>query len=239
MFRLLRVLFIVFMIITVIICVFYIKEHSRSALQVPNHIVCVRNLESIYYYLNLIKDSTGFYPISFKIDENGRNLSWRYLIARKDIEIHHNTIKKFPESYYRWDLTYPWLDEHNKEQVAYPKVTCYDDLRLSHEQDGQKITRYGDTSYLMLLRNGKTIEELPPLAVIIVESADCGIHWMEPKDLEIEAIELSESPFGHGKLNSYHKDYVNALRKDGKVIRIFKTFNKKKVLAILNGEINE
>ncbi len=87
----------------------------------------------------------------------------------------------------------------------------------------------------MLVRQKRTLTELPDTAVIVVESVDSGIHWMEPRDLDMRILLDSDTPFGVGKLNSYHDGYVNALRKNGEVVQISKSWNKEKVLAVLEG----
>jgi len=99
------------------------------------------------------------------------------------------------------------------------------------------------TSYLMLVRSPASSAEkrsapassLPPDAVLIVESADCGIKFAEPRDLPWETLWEGASPFGKGKLNSFHPRVVKALRGDGKVIDIPKSIDKQDLQKLLMG----
>ncbi len=100
---------------------------------------------------------------------------------------------------------------------------------------------YSFTTYLMLVRpadeDGKT-QTLSPDAVLVVESANCGIGIAEPSDLRWETLWEGDSPFGKGKLNSMHPDVVKALRVDGEVIDIPKKIGKTELRKLLNGSGN-
>jgi hypothetical protein len=90
----------------------------------------------------------------------------------------------------------------------------------------------------MLKRPGAgdgSIDALPSDAVIVVESAQCGVRWAEPRDLPWDELWKGDSPFGKGKLNSLHPDVVKALQADGKVIDIPKTIGKDELRGLLNG----
>lgn len=131
-----------------------------------------------------------------------------------------------------YHLNESWNSEWNLSRniPPYSDFICISEFR-KHEG---KRKKFSGTSYLMLLR-GHPIDQLPDTAVIVVESADSGIHWMEPRDLDMQILRDSDTPFGVGKLNSYHDGYVNALRKNGEVIQISKSWNKEKVFAVLEG----
>ena len=76
---------------------------------------------------------------------------------------------------------------------------------------------------------------LAPDAVLIVESADCGVEFAEPRDLHWEDLWTGDSPFGKGKLNSHHPNVVNALRADGRVIEIPKDISTGDLRKLLLG----
>jgi hypothetical protein len=141
-----------------------------------------------------------------------------------------------PQFDYRFDL--PWDSQHNRDAVLLfdtrrcrlrPLFTCRSESRRSD---------YPFTSYLMLVRpadeNG-TARPLAPDAVLVVESARCGIKHAEPEDISWESIWEGPTPFGIGKLNSMHPRVVKALRVDGKVIDIPKNIGKRELLKLLNG----
>lgn len=101
------------------------------------------------------------------------------------------------------------------------------------------------TSYPMLLRRNAghlnrttpTPTALPDGAVIIVESVGCKIGFGEARDIDIESLFKGDSPFGVGKLNSFHEGFVRALRLDGKVIKIPKDISKEDLRRLLDGEV--
>jgi len=153
-----------------------------------------------------------------------RLFSWRYIIARDKMASGHIDI------WYNWDVDESWQDTHNNEEIAFPYFACH------VESVASKQRKVSETSYLMLLRPNTNMDSLSNSVVIVVESADCGIHWMEPRDLSIETLHKVDNPFGKGLLNSYHDGYVYALRKNGNIIRISKNLQKCDVLAILEGK---
>lgn len=192
--------------------------NSEGAREIDKKYICILNLQEIHNWLIAEKQDTGKFPGSTFLDTYGNKQSWRYAYIKKYIEGSSNV-----NIHYNWSVPKPWLDEFNREEWTFPRLIC---------QTGQQ--HRCDTSYLMLLR-GHPIDQLPDTAVIVVESADSGIHWMEPRDLDMQTLLDSDTPFGVGKLNSYHDGYVNALRKNGEVIQISKSWNKEKVFAVLEG----
>ncbi len=121
------------------------------------------------------------------------------------------------------------------------------------EYDGNYSIPYDEryTSYLMLDRSKKTENQsndiLPDDAIIVVESLGSGILWHEPRDVSLDKLLESESPFGLGRLNATHpldkeipmkKKFIMALRADGKVIHIPVTIDKTALTKLLLGGAN-
>ena len=168
----------------------------------------------------------------------GLQHSWRVLltpslIARSD---YGNTIDyRFAE---------PWDSPHNRDALL---STCLSALCMYTCPFEIKDEFYPYVTYVMLVRppakdaeTGRLVEAaLPDDAVLIVESAHCGIRNFEPKDLDWDTLWKGDSPFGPGKLNSLHRDVVKAVRVDGKVIDIPKTISKDKLRKLLNGSVRE
>jgi hypothetical protein len=166
----------------------------------------------------------------------GLQHSWRTLltpslIARCDFG---NTLD------YRF--TEPWDSPHNRDALRNCLVWNMYICPLESREWG-----YPSISYVMLVRpavkdakTGRLVDPpLPGDAVLIVESAHCGIKHFEPKDLDWDTLWKGDSPFGPGKLNSLHRDVVKAVRVDGKVIDIPKTINKDKLRKLLSGTVRE
>jgi hypothetical protein len=214
-----------YLVIFILCIVVYLLLPCRNeTYEVDEDTICQQHLKHIYRFLTEYRQNNGIYIPPITVDSNGRSLSWRYLLAKEDFNSMDIAI------HYEWNVMEPWLHKYNQEEIAYPFFHCNTetDLRSYKEKNS-------NTSYLMLIHHFP-MDDLPLKAVIIVESAGCGIHWMEPRDLLIDDILTSESPFGIGLLNSHHTDYVWALRKDGKVIQIPKRWSKIKVIRTLEGK---
>ena len=197
--------------------------NDRGGREVDHDTVCIRHLRGIHRWFVEYHKVTGTYLASINL-ENGRLLSWRYILAKRKMAVTNMDI------YYNWDLNEPWQDSFNTETLAFPDFVCYAEAHTSVQR---KIC---DTSYLMLVHSEHSVFNLPDRAVIVIESSDSGIHWMEPKDINVETLRKVDTPFGKGLLNSYHDGYIYALCKNGDIIRIYKNLPKDQVIAILEGK---
>lgn len=175
----------------------------------------IRRYEAAHGDLRPVIMGPGLYP-----------QSWRAAIAPY-------TVFPFPEEC-RYQATQPWDSPENRE--ALPSSCMV--LPFTCEAEAS-VEAYPFTSYLMLVRSDsddrELAESLPPSAVIIVESASCGIEFAEPRDLMWDGLWEGESPFGKGKLNSFHPRVVKALRKDGRVIDIPKNITNEALRTLLSG----
>jgi hypothetical protein len=149
------------------------------------------------------------------------------VLARSDIE---KTID------YRFDE--PWDSDHNRTCVLTSTLPSYYTCPLE-----SNLAEYPFATYVMLVRpvlpsaegNVAPGSPLPEDAVIVVESANCAIECGEPRDLDWNILWQGDSPFGLGKLNSFHTGIVKAIRLDGKVIDIPKDISNAELRQLLNG----
>jgi len=130
----------------------------------------------------------------------------------------------------------PWDSPHNRKEAEQRGPFMYQ-CRVKWSSAERPFT-----SYLMLIRpdregpNGAM--SLPADAVLVVESVGCEIGCFEPRDLQWDDLWRGDSPFGVGKLNSRHPNYVRALRVDGEVIEIPKDIDSESLRKLLNGSIS-
>ena len=132
----------------------------------------------------------------------------------------------------------PWDSPHNRDALRVSTLFCRYTCPLENPTEG-----YNLASYVMMVRpavkdpsTGRLAQPaLPDDAVLIVESANCGIEYGEPRDLDWDTLWQGDSPFGPGKLNSLHDGVVKAVRVDGKVIDIPKNLPKEKLRKLLSG----
>ncbi len=194
---------------------------------------CERRLRQIGFAITQYEQTHGRVLAAFVAGPNDTMHSWRAVVTPH--------LMQFPEKFeYRMDE--PWDSAHNRDTLpdAYLEFSfaCRAETRQSEES-------FPFTSYLMLVRpskaslgsEGEAMAELPPDAVLVVESAGCGIKYFEPRDLPWEDLWVGDSPFGEGKLNSFHPRVVKAVRVDGKVIDIPKNISREALKKLLSGTV--
>ncbi len=141
---------------------------------------CNRNLKQIGLALWIYQDVYGESPPPFVSDDTGKPLySWRVLILpfleRGDL---YDQIK----------LDEPWNSSHNRRLAGFMPHVYKCPADNSEE---------GETSYLAVLGPGTfwsprkrklTAAELD-MTIVVVESVDSGVSWMEPRDISLETID--------------------------------------------------
>jgi prepilin-type processing-associated H-X9-DG protein len=177
---------------------------------------CKNNLKQIGLALHNYADMYGSFPPAFIADKNGRPVhSWRVLILP--------FIEQSPlYSKYRFDE--PW-DGPNNSQLAsaiIPLYTCPSD------DHGAKDGSATMTSYVAVVGDGtawpeagttsyRDIRDGTSNTLHVVEVANSGIHWMEPRDLHvIQMAPMVNAKSGQG-ISSRHNGGANGLICDGAV----------------------
>lgn len=199
-----------------------------SAPEAPPDKVCEHHLARLGEAIAAYHHEKGSLPQSMT-GVAGFKRSWRVLIAPYLMGSDSQSLD------YRLDE--PWDSPHNRQQLLNwvpGKFTC--------PLESDRID-YPFASYAMLVRADSTgskegahdVMPLPHDAVLIVESAGCRIEYGEPRDIDIESLFKGDSPFGVGKLNSFHPKVIKALRVDGKVIDIPKDISKEDLRKLLMG----
>jgi hypothetical protein len=177
---------------------------------------CRHRLQQIGLALHNYHDDYGAFPPAFLADSGGRAMhSWRVLLLpyldRKDVY-----------SQYRFDE--PWNSEHNlglvdqmpRDYYGHP-VNLFSCPSGRHDRGPTSDTSYvaivGDRT-VWLSAAGLPIEAIHDggdQTIMVVEVANSGIHWMEPRDLAFDAISFDirdplkhEPPDGKPRLSSTH-----------------------------------
>ena len=143
--------------------------------------LCMNNLKNITLALLNYEASHGCFPPAYLADENGKPMhSWRVLIlpyiARQDLY-----------EAYRFDE--PWDGPNNRKlhNVVIDLFKCPSDTTPRNQPN---------TSYLAVVgphvawagERGRKWEEFSDGSqdtILLVETANSGIHWMEPRDLVV------------------------------------------------------
>lgn len=171
--------------------------------------LCKANLKQIAIALLNYHSVHNAYPPAYVADSKGRPMhSWRVLLLPY---LNQNSL------YERYDFTEPWNGPNNSGLAEqFPQLSVY-----SCPDDSSKA----DTSYLVVV--GKETMwpggvgfsgEIPDgfeNTIILVESADSGIHWMEPRDLSLSSLPQEINPVEGTGISSSHSGGAYVVTADG------------------------
>jgi hypothetical protein len=179
----------------------------RNAREAANRSTCKGNIFSITHALWVYHEHYGSFPPPFVADADGRPMhSWRVLILPfydKD-EIYKE---------YRFDE--PWDSAHNRKLADrivwddHSNFHCPGDVSSSGKRDPLM------TSYLAVIGPGTAWPETgctkasdvtdgPESTLLLVEVANSGIHWMEPRDLHVLQMTPTVNPQAGQGISSPH-----------------------------------
>ena len=180
---------------------------------------CRNNLKSIGLALHLYHEKYGTAPPAYLIDKDGRPVhSWRVLILpfldRDDL---------YQE--YRFDE--PWDGPHN-QQLADKVGDLFHCPSDQTESEARKTVVPLETSYVAVIgpeTYWRGAEGVCPCDVYdgmattlqLVEVANSGIHWMEPRDLHVGQMAPTINPKAGQGISSRHKGGAIGLLADGSV----------------------
>jgi hypothetical protein len=170
------------------------REYARRS-------TCNNNLKQIMLALHNYHSQYGSFPPAYIADENGKPMhSWRVLIlpfmAHRDLY-----------DQYRFDE--PW-DGPNNLKLAATRIYEYE----CPEQDASGPPM---TSYLAVVgpgtawpgAKGTNFKDFPGGTsdkIMIVEVANSGISWMEPRDLDLATIAPGVNPAKGLGVSSLHRE---------------------------------
>ncbi len=175
---------------------------------------CAQNMHKIAVALQNYYDEHGVYPPAIACDARGRpRHSWRVLILPQLGKEEENLYK-------RYRLDEPWDSPHNRPLAEeMPRVyACPIDPGATR----------AETSYLAVVNaaNGRfaaqppaptaaTPNPMPPVDKLVVEVAESGILWSEPRDL---LVGQTSGPAAQSNLPgqfSYHVEGSHLVDRDG------------------------
>jgi hypothetical protein len=176
--------------------------------------MCKNNLHLIGLALHNYHDLYGCFPPAYIADERGRPMhSWRVLILP--------FIDQAPlYNLYRFDE--PWDGPNNSKfaSVRIPIYQCPADV-----EEREEPTNW--TSYVAVIGPHTCWPGTEPIklrdvsdgadkTLLVVEVANSGIHWMEPRELHVTQMAPAINAAGMG-ISSPHAGGANGLLGDGAV----------------------
>lgn len=198
---------------------------------------CKYNLQQIGVALHNYHDVYGCFPPAYIADERGRPLhSWRVLILPfLDETSLYNS--------YRFDE--PWDGPHNA-QLADQAATIFQCRAGITERDAATTS----TSYVAIIgpRNCWPGAESVSISDItdgtvetlhVVEIADSGIHWMEPRDLHVTQMARVINPAAGMGISSLHEGGAHVLAVGGSVRFVPETTPKETIRRLIERDDGE
>jgi prepilin-type processing-associated H-X9-DG protein len=173
---------------------------------------CRNNLKQIIIALYDYHDAYGSFPPAYIADKNGRPMhSWRVLILP--------FLEQKP-LYDLYDLNEPW-DGPNNRKLADVCVSIFNCPADNEEPSTM-------TSYLAVVGPNTAWPGSQPTCImdftdgtsntlLLVEVANSGIHWMEPRDLHVLQMAPTVNPAAGQGVSSLHPGGANAAFADGSV----------------------
>jgi len=177
---------------------------------------CRNNLKQIGLALHNYHDMYGSFPPAFVTSDDGRPMhSWRVLILPF-------LDRKHLYEQYRFDE--PWDGPSNQKLAG--KIG--DVFRCPSDKAGASASRASFTNFVAVAGPqtawpGVTPTRIKDFAdgasnsILVVEVADSGIHWMEPRDLHVLQMSRTVSSRDGQGISSAHAHGAHVLLADGAV----------------------
>jgi len=207
----------------------------QVARDTPRWAYCQNNMCSIALALQQYEVMNGTFPPAYIADENGKPMhSWRVLLLPY-LEHEHLYNK------YRFDE--PW-DGPNNSLLHSERVRLF--------MCPSDTNAVGNTSYVVVTgpqtiwpgakaTKMADIKDGPHNTILLVEVHDSGIHWMEPRDLDMAQMPMAINPAKGMSISSAHHSagFANVVFADGKPARIPNSAPAKALRAALTISGNE
>ncbi len=137
-------------------------------------------------------DVNGCYPPAYIADAEGNPLhSWRVLILPYIEE---------QQLFDRYDFTQPWNSPTNLQLASeMPAVYAFHGLASAGSETTNYLAVVGDDTLWPLAapRREQEITDAPATTILFVENHGASVHWLEPRDLHFQAMDLRvNSPQG-------------------------------------------
>jgi len=202
-----------------LICAGLLWWPVREAQEAARRADCIMILKVIGLAMHNYHDRHGLFPPAYLADSHGQPMhSWRMLLL---------PYLEGQQLYEEYSFDEPWNSPNNlalAHNVPSGMVTFESTYRCRSESEGDGM----HATYLMAVGpgafsdgpHGRTIREITDgtsNTIMIAERSQSGIHWMEPRDLNVPQMSYRiNDPAGYG-IRSPHPGLANAVFADGTV----------------------
>jgi prepilin-type processing-associated H-X9-DG protein len=193
----LTVLAVVLLILVLIALTLPLHSAAREA---ARRVQCRNNLKQLGLALYNYHDKFGCFPPAYVPGPDGKPWhSWRVLILP--------FIEQTP-LYDQYDFNEPW-DGPNNRKLARPKpfgCCCPSDPDSDNSPNTNYVAVVGPRAAWVGSepRTQGDFGDGTDSTIIVVEVADSGIHWMEPRDLSFDDARTGVHPPGRAAISGHH-----------------------------------
>jgi prepilin-type processing-associated H-X9-DG protein len=185
-------------------------QEAREAALVS---ACHCHIHCVWHAIQSYEIEHGHYPPAYVLGPDGKPWhSWRVLILPHLQE---------DDLYAKYRFDEPWNGPNNSKlagQIFTKTFAC---------PDGYDHERTANTNYVLVVGEGtafpgdKTttradIRDGEANTLMLVEVGDAGIHWMEPRDLPLDALQFGTSRPNQTAISSTHPHGPNVVFADGR-----------------------
>lgn len=203
---------------------------------------CKNNLKNIGLALHNYHDAYECFPPAFVADDQGRPMhSWRALILPYLPQNGWNDKQPALQKLYaEYRFDEPW-DGPNNQKLA---GRIGDIFRCPTEKVEAPASAANFTNYVAVVgpeppwpgKISKSIKDFDDGAsnsILVVEVANSGIHWMEPRDLHVLQMSPTINSKGGQGISSAHTGGANLLLADGAVRFVSDDLSAETIRALL------
>ncbi|MEA1951047.1 MAG: DUF1559 domain-containing protein [Planctomycetota bacterium] len=192
---------------------------------------CINNMKQLGIAMHMFHDSNERFP-GYDDPENPDHplCSWRVQLLPfyESNDVHE-----------RYDRTQSWNSTTNialeKDIWHYCKCPSNPDSTDNSNTETDYVTIVGPHCFSHE-KGCTTLDDISDgvsNTIMLVESSDTGIHWMEPRDLKFEDARIVEDDSTDIGIRSYHSGIVNVTFCDGIVKSISKDIDPKLLKALM------
>ncbi|MEX2122162.1 MAG: DUF1559 domain-containing protein [Pirellulales bacterium] len=193
--------------------------------EAPRRSHCANKLRQIGIALQEYHDAYGSFPPAYLADANGKPMhSWRVLILPY---LEHRQL------YAQYNFSEPWNGPNNRLLANQFSAVFGSPFRCRSDDPAKPA----ETSYVAVVgprtmwpgAESTTFGDIPDGAtktVLVVEVGGSGIHWMEPRDLDMSALKLAAQPAGTNPIASGHPGGPQAAMADASVRTLSKSMRR-------------
>jgi hypothetical protein len=190
---------------------------------------CLNNIRNLALALHNYASSYGCLPPAFIADSEGRPMhSWRVLIL---------PFLDQNELYGSYRFDEPWNGPNNSKlhDVIVDVFRCPEDHGRSKSNQTSYVAVVGPET-IWPGDHGVRVDEVPDglgSTLLVVEIADSGIHWSEPRDLNAADLPLVINPKSGKGISSHHPGLACVAFADGRTRTLSENTHSATISALL------